>query len=164
MFAWEPCFANHLWTACVPGRVLGYRDWAGGEAHPGTYDALANMLFAPLPTPGSSGGPIVDEQTGAVVGVIRGTRMDSAVEGLRGWAVPAEAIYEVRAPIFSFNENDQFFSLLCFGFGCLRSAPLPLPCSVGLTDRSSACLRHGVCCKQCAPANHERDIRHLIVI
>ena len=112
MFAWEPCFANHLWTACVPGRVLGYRDWAGGEAHPGTYDALANMLFAPLPTPGSSGGPIVDEQTGAVVGVIRGTRMDSAVEGLRGWAVPAEAIYEVRAPIFSLNENDQFFSLL----------------------------------------------------
>ena len=55
------------------------------------------MLFQPLPTTGSSGGPIVDENTGAVVGVMLGTRMDSSVEGVRGWGVPAETIFEVRA-------------------------------------------------------------------
>jgi hypothetical protein len=55
------------------------------------------MLFQPLPTTGSSGGPIVDESTGAVVGVMLGTRMDSSIEGVRGWGVPAEAIFEVRA-------------------------------------------------------------------
>ena len=53
------------------------------------------MLFHPLPTPGSSGGPIVDENTGAVVGVMLGSRMDSSVEGMRGWGVPAETIFEV---------------------------------------------------------------------
>jgi hypothetical protein len=54
------------------------------------------MLFEPHPTPGSSGGPIVDEETGAVVGVMLGTRMDSEVDGLRGWGVPSEMIFEVR--------------------------------------------------------------------
>ena len=50
----------------------------------------------PLPTPGSSGGPIVDEENGAVVGVMLGTRMDSRVEGVRGWGVPSETIFEVN--------------------------------------------------------------------
>ena len=62
---------------------------------PGTYDALSHMLFQPLPTTGSSGGPIVDENTGGVVGVMLGTRMDSSVEGVRGWGVPSEIIFEV---------------------------------------------------------------------
>lgn len=53
------------------------------------------MLFQPLPTPGSSGGPIVDENTGAVVGIVLGSRMNNSVEGVRGWGVPAEAILEV---------------------------------------------------------------------
>jgi hypothetical protein len=75
------------------------------------------MLFEPLPTPGSSGGPIIDEETGAVVGVMLGTRMDNQVEGLRGWGVPAEMIYEV--------------SLLDF---CTPSLDLQAP------DRCSACL------------------------
>ena len=66
-------------------------------AQPGTYDALSHMLFQPLPTTGSSGGPIVDESTGAVIGVMLGTRMDSSIEGVRGWGVPAETIFEVRA-------------------------------------------------------------------
>jgi len=50
----------------------------------------------PLPTPGSSGGPIVDEDTGAVVGVMLGTRMESRVEGMMGWGVPTETIFEVN--------------------------------------------------------------------
>lgn len=67
---------------------------------PGTYDALSHMLFKPLPSPGSSGGPIVDEESGAVVGVMLGTRMDNRVEGLRGWGVPSETIFEVCLTLF----------------------------------------------------------------
>ena len=64
---------------------------------PGTYDALNHMMFTPLPTSGSSGGPIVDENTGAVVGMVLGSQMDgSRMDGMRGWGVPAEAIFEVR--------------------------------------------------------------------
>lgn len=62
------------------------------------------MLFNPLPTAGSSGGLIVDEESGAVIGVMLGTRMDNRVEGLRGWGVPSETIFEVsmrRNPVMS---------------------------------------------------------------
>ncbi|ELU43288.1 hypothetical protein AG1IA_02684 [Rhizoctonia solani AG-1 IA] len=85
-------FALLKWV--TEGKVLGYRDLAGRESKPGTYDALSHMLFNVLPTPGSSGAPLVDEH-GAVVGMALGTRMDNRVEGNRGWGVPAELIYEV---------------------------------------------------------------------
>ncbi|KAI0321121.1 hypothetical protein OF83DRAFT_1101206 [Amylostereum chailletii] len=91
--SWKPWPGG--WSKWVSGRVLGYRDFAGREAQPGTYDSLSHMLFEPLPTPGSSGGPIVDEDTGAVVGVVLGTRMDNRIEGTRGWGVPSEAIFEM---------------------------------------------------------------------
>ncbi|KAI0005494.1 hypothetical protein BJV74DRAFT_875425 [Russula compacta] len=91
---WRPWIGG-TWYKWVQGTVLGYRDFAGREAMPGTYDALSHMLFQPLPTTGSSGGPIVDESTGAVVGVMLGTRMDNSVEGVRGWGVPAETIFEM---------------------------------------------------------------------
>ncbi|KAH7344415.1 hypothetical protein B0J17DRAFT_558985, partial [Rhizoctonia solani] len=89
---WLDGFALRKWA--VGGKVLGYRDLAGRESKPGTYDALSHMLFNILPTPGSSGAPLVDEH-GAVVGMALGTRMDNRVEGNRGWGVPAELIYEV---------------------------------------------------------------------
>jgi len=67
---------------------------------PGTYDALNHMMFTPLPTSGSSGGPIVGEDTGAVVGMVLGSHMDSSrVDGMRGWGVPAEVIFEASSPI-----------------------------------------------------------------
>ncbi|KAF7339857.1 hypothetical protein MVEN_01902500 [Mycena venus] len=91
---WAPWLGGS-WSKWVRGTVLGYRDFAGRETQPGTYDSLSHMLFSPLPTPGSSGGPIVDEESGAVVGVMLGTRMDNRVEGVRGWGVPAEAIFEM---------------------------------------------------------------------
>ncbi|KAI0085651.1 hypothetical protein BDY19DRAFT_896116 [Irpex rosettiformis] len=91
---WSPWIGG-TWSKWVRGTVLGYRDFAGREAQPGTYDGLNHMLFKPLPTPGSSGGPIVDEESGAVVGVMLGTRMDNAIEGLRGWGVPSETIFEM---------------------------------------------------------------------
>lgn len=37
----------------------------------------------------------MDEESGAVVGVMVGTRMDNRVEGVRGWGRPAETIFEV---------------------------------------------------------------------
>jgi len=53
------------------------------------------MFFSAIPTPGSSGGPIVDLESGFVVGVIRGSRLDNRIAGLRGWATSSESIYEV---------------------------------------------------------------------
>jgi hypothetical protein len=57
------------------------------------------MLFTPFPTAGSSGGPIVDEETGAVIGMMLGSRLDDVVQGTRGWGIPSETIYEVRVAL-----------------------------------------------------------------
>lgn len=79
------------WGRWADGKVVGYRDFGGREAYPGTYDGLSHMYFMPEPTRGSSGGPIVDEMSGAVVGVVLG------VEQGKGWGVPAETIFEMFA-------------------------------------------------------------------
>jgi hypothetical protein len=89
-------------------RLVEYRDSTGMEAKTGTYDDLAQLDFKLLPTsnhnppalqqkpsfppPGSSGGPIVDVQSGAVVGITRGTKM-SQLEGNRGDGIPAEKVF-----------------------------------------------------------------------
>ncbi|KAF8529482.1 hypothetical protein JB92DRAFT_3106703 [Gautieria morchelliformis] len=92
---WRP-WIHGTWRKWVRGRVLGYRDHAGREARPGTYDTLSHLLFDPPPLPGSSGGPIVSEESGSVVGIVLGSRMDNtSVEGMQGWGVPSEAIYEM---------------------------------------------------------------------
>ncbi|KAH9944547.1 uncharacterized protein BXZ73DRAFT_39335 [Epithele typhae] len=91
---WTP-WVGGAWRKWVRGTVLGYRDYAGREAQPGTYDSLAHLHFEPPPTAGSSGGPIVDEESGSVIGVVLGTQLVSQVEGVRGWAAPAEMIYEM---------------------------------------------------------------------
>ncbi|KAJ7107658.1 hypothetical protein C8R43DRAFT_905709 [Mycena crocata] len=93
---WTPWMGG-TWSKWVRGTILGYRDFAGRETEPGTYDSLSHLLFSQIPTPGSSGGPIVDEESGAVVGVVLGSRMDNRVEGIRGWGVPAEAVFEMFA-------------------------------------------------------------------
>ncbi|KDR84751.1 hypothetical protein GALMADRAFT_287378 [Galerina marginata CBS 339.88] len=93
---WTPWIGD-TWGKWQIGKILGYRDFAGRETEPGTYDALSHLFFTPLPTAGSSGGPIIDEESGAVVGVMLGTRMDSdhVVKGVRGWGVPSESIFEM---------------------------------------------------------------------
>jgi hypothetical protein len=109
---WVSCFNGLLYRKWVKGYVVSYRDFAGNEAkvspshlvskdpcsqannQPGTYDSLVNMFITQIPTPGSSGGPIIDTETGAVVGIIRGSRFNNRIEGLRGWATSAESIHE----------------------------------------------------------------------
>ncbi|RPD81810.1 hypothetical protein L226DRAFT_541444 [Lentinus tigrinus ALCF2SS1-7] len=91
---WTP-WVGGTWQKWIKGTVVGYRDYAGREAKPGTYDSLAHLHFDPPPTPGSSGGPIIDEESGSVIGVILGTQLVNQVEGVRGWGVPAEMIYEM---------------------------------------------------------------------
>ncbi|KAI0651666.1 hypothetical protein C8Q79DRAFT_997012 [Trametes meyenii] len=91
---WTP-WVGGTWGKWVKGSVIGYRDFAGREARPGTYDSLAHLHFDPPPTPGSSGGPIIDEESGAVVGVVLGTQLINQLQGVRGWGVPAEMIFEM---------------------------------------------------------------------
>ncbi|KAG2023780.1 hypothetical protein CC2G_001395 [Coprinopsis cinerea AmutBmut pab1-1] len=91
---WKPWIGD-TYGAWKHGRVVGYRDFSGRETQPGTYDALSHMLFTPFPTAGSSGGPVVDAETGAVVGVMLGSRMDNAIAGVKGWGVPSETIFEM---------------------------------------------------------------------
>lgn len=92
---WVPCFNGFLLRKWVHGEIVGYRDFAGNEAKPGTYDSLAHMFFSAIPTPGSSGGPVIDLESGSIIGVIRGSRLDNQVVGLRGWATSCESIYEM---------------------------------------------------------------------
>ncbi|PCH33473.1 hypothetical protein WOLCODRAFT_135150 [Wolfiporia cocos MD-104 SS10] len=91
---WRP-WVGGTWSKWIRGTVLGYRDMAGREAKPGTYDALSHLLFDPTPTPGSSGGPIIDEESGAVIGVVLGTQMQNRLQGVCGWGVPSEMIFEM---------------------------------------------------------------------
>lgn len=98
----------------VRATLVGYRDPIGRQAETGTYDELAQLDFilnlespenpasvkdaakvssASFPMPGSSGGPVVDINTGSVVGIVRGQR-SSELGDSRGDAVPAEKIFE----------------------------------------------------------------------
>ncbi|KAF8320568.1 uncharacterized protein EI90DRAFT_3080647 [Cantharellus anzutake] len=101
--SWKDGVVNSRW---VKGKILGYRDRAGREAQPGTYDHLSHMLFSTMPSPGSSGAPIIDEENGSVIGVITGHGMVNRIEGQRGFGTPAEAIYEM----FSLPGLQQFSS------------------------------------------------------
>lgn len=58
---------------------------------PGTYDPLSHLLFTPIPT-AVKRWTVIEEESG---GLMLGTRMDNRVEGVRGWGVPSESIFEV---------------------------------------------------------------------
>lgn len=101
-------------------KVTGYRDPIGSRADTGTYDELAQMDFAldwgapetpasvrasastsaaMFPMPGSSGGPVVDVESGSVVGIVRGQRSSKLGENL-GDAVPAEKVFECACALY----------------------------------------------------------------
>ncbi|KAJ9100611.1 hypothetical protein QFC21_003655 [Naganishia friedmannii] len=85
------------WRRWAQGEFLGYRSYTGQEVEAGTSSQLPHLLTSILPTHGSSGGPIIDSTTGAVVGMTSGRRMDNRVEGERGWGAAAEGIFEMFA-------------------------------------------------------------------
>lgn len=65
----------------------------------GTYDQLAHMLIDPPPPAAptvSTGAPVLDADSGAVVGVLAQRRTHSTAVGQKevGWAVPAERLFE----------------------------------------------------------------------
>lgn len=99
---------NGPWGRWTHGVLLGYRGhgweevevsrWRERTSHamqPGTSSTLPYILVSTLPSSGSSGGPIVDAASGAVVGMISGRRMDNRVEKERGWGSSAESVFEV---------------------------------------------------------------------
>lgn len=53
------------------------------------------MSISTIPTAGSSGSPIIDLDSGSVVGLIRGSRHSYGDRTARGFATPAEKIFEV---------------------------------------------------------------------
>ena len=142
------------------GHVIEYKSPHGKVAEPGSYDDLAKMTLSSIPEGGCSGGPIVDVNSGAVVGIVRGEYNTDPLachstlpltsfpfcpfpgsthsygdRQQRGFATPAEKVFEVRpAP-----------------------SPLPAPCSMSdylldrtwwplpvvCTRRLRACFGHG---------------------
>lgn len=72
-----------------------YQDRAGREAATGSYDELNTLLFDTVPSAGSSGGPILDRETKAVVGIVRGSEVSYAVRKERGFGTPAESLFNV---------------------------------------------------------------------
>ena len=88
--------ASTVSEASRPAALAG----AGATATAGTRsrNVVESQTRKPLPNfppPGSSGGPVVDVESGSVVGVVRGHKM-SALEGRRGDAVPAEKVFECK--------------------------------------------------------------------
>ena len=72
---------------------------AGSSSSSTRQSVVESQTRKPLPNfppPGSSGGPVVDVESGSVVGIVRGHKM-SALEGRRGDAVPAEKVFEFFA-------------------------------------------------------------------
>lgn len=103
--------ARNRWARAT---LVGYRDPIGRQAETGTYDELSQLDFVlnwkspatpaslqsavvqssgRFPLPGSSGGPVVDIDTGSVVGIVRGQR-SSKLGDNRGDAVPSEKVFE----------------------------------------------------------------------
>lgn len=80
------------WT---PSEITLYQDRAGRESATGSYKELNTLLFDTVPRPGSSGGPIIDRETKAVVGITRGSEVSYAVRKERGFATPAESLFNV---------------------------------------------------------------------
>ena len=54
------------------GRIVEYKDSNGHTAETGSYDELATFWMSCVPSNGSSGGPVVDNESGSVIGVTRG--------------------------------------------------------------------------------------------
>ncbi|KAJ9477534.1 hypothetical protein PHBOTO_001095 [Pseudozyma hubeiensis] len=79
-----------------PAAAFGSNASSGSTSNPEVMQSQTRKPLPNFPPPGSSGGPVVDVETGSVVGVVRGHKM-SPLEGRRGDAVPAEKVFEFFA-------------------------------------------------------------------
>ncbi|GAA5836691.1 hypothetical protein JCM5353_003014 [Sporobolomyces roseus] len=79
------------------GRIVEYKDSMGGKSETGTYDELSSFWMSCVPTSGSSGGPVVDNESGSVVGVTRGSTHKYGERTSYGFATPAERILDMFA-------------------------------------------------------------------
>ena len=82
---------SHSWQ---PAKVLFYQGRCGQEAVSGTYDELTSMMYSHPPSDGSSGGPIINEETKSVVGIVRGSEVTYTNRKRIGFAIPSEALFE----------------------------------------------------------------------
>ncbi|GAA5822025.1 hypothetical protein JCM10212_004660, partial [Sporobolomyces blumeae] len=78
-------------------KIVEYKDPIGRTAEPGTYDELQSFWIDGVPTAGSSGGPIVENESGSVVGVTRGSTHKYGERQAYGFATPAERIFDMFA-------------------------------------------------------------------
>ncbi|WWC88257.1 uncharacterized protein L201_003164 [Kwoniella dendrophila CBS 6074] len=90
-----PWIKNILRREWKTAEMFGYRNYGWREVQPGTSSALPYITFSTRPSPGSSGGPIIDAISGSVVGIVSGSRTLSAVKGERGYGSSAENIFEL---------------------------------------------------------------------
>ena len=88
---------------------------------PGTYDQLSYIRFSPIPSPGSSGAPIIDEESGSVVAVVTGHGTINRIEGHNGFGTPAEAIFEVCEHGIIFIAGSNELHPRCFRFPAFQS-------------------------------------------
>lgn len=129
--SWKSChshyadIARNRWARAI---LVGYRDPIGRQAETGTYDELAQLDFilkrespatpnslkaiaaqssGMFPLPGSSGGPLVDVDTGSVVGIVRGQRT-SKLGDSRGDAVPSEKVFECKCALAEVTDTTVF--------------------------------------------------------
>lgn len=65
--------------------------------------SIASLTMSIIPQAGASGGPIVEVETGAVIGIIRGSRSSYATPRERGFGTPAEKLYDVCLCTSSLN-------------------------------------------------------------
>lgn len=84
--------------ASRPAALAGMSNSGSASSSASSRQVMQSQTRKPLPNfppPGSSGGPVVDVETGSVVGIVRGHKM-SALEGRRGDAIPAEKVFECK--------------------------------------------------------------------
>ncbi|UJR08371.1 hypothetical protein I4U23_012642 [Adineta vaga] len=82
---------SYVWKSA---EVLCYRGPCGQEAETGTYDELTSMMHTHPSSNGSSGGPIVNEETKSVVGIVRGSEVNYTNRKRIGFAIPSEHLFE----------------------------------------------------------------------
>lgn len=115
-------------TVTEAGRPAALANGSSGSGGSGKQSVVGSQTRKPLPNfppPGSSGGPVVDVESGSVVGIVRGHKM-SPLEGRRGDAVPAEKVFECKCHLFGrLGERIMILTQSLLVFSCDTVFALP---------------------------------------